>query len=323
MLAAFKRNNLLQILFILIAVILLWVKAFLSPAGMAVEHYFSPLYGLLHDLLSSCPKVAAALALLLIVVEGVWLNLIMSYNKLGDTNWLMPTLLFILAMGWQGGSLTLTPMTVAWLPLLAAASQLLSRGDTSLGVSRNFNAAFLVGIATMCYLPAVVFVVPFLLSFVSYKAYRWRDLVVAILGLTAPLLLLVVYAFLTDKLEYYLILFRHDIVDMHIVTDTSDMADIVSNILFILILLWAFLSQLMSLGDTTIQHRINTVVFMLPLTAALLMLPYGTVFVVDTQGAALPFAFLVSNLLAIKRKHSWINELVFCIILLGCLLANA
>ena len=59
------------------------------------------------------------------------------------------------------------------------------------------------------------------------------------------------------------------------------------------------------------------------LTAALLMLPYGTVFVVDTQGAALPFAFLVSNLLAIKRKHSWINELVFCIILLGCLLANA
>lgn len=322
MLKAFRHNTLLQLLVILLITVILWMKAFVVPVEMRPIHYFSPIYTLLQSFLIHLPRLASAIALLLILVEGIWLNIILSNNKLTKINWLMPTLLFILAISWSNESATLSPMILASLPLLAAVTQLLASGNTNLEVDRNFNAAFLLGIATLCYFPVAAYIVPFFLVIVTYKSYHWRDIIVAILGITAPIFLMLIYSFLTDKLEYYYILFIHDIVDVHFNFDTSNLVGVVTNIIFIMILLWALFSQFSTINDTTIQQRINTIIFTLPLVAILLMLPYDNIFTINTQFAAIPFAFISNNLLATERKRLWINELLFWIILLTPLASN-
>lgn len=321
MLKAFKNNTILQIVVTLIATIILWSGSFISPVGMLPERFFSPLYGLFHSLLAHLPRLATAIALLLIFVEAIWFNIILSNTKLAKINWLMPSLLFILAMSWQQDNITLTPMLLAWLPLLAAINQLLSSGNTSLEFHRNFNATFFIGIAILCYLPVAVYIIPFFLVFVSYKSYHWRDFIIALMGFTAPLFVLVLYAFLTDKLDYYVILFLHDIVNVNLHFNLSNVVDIITNVFFIIILFWAMFSQLFSNIDNTIQVRINSTVIIFPLVAALFMLMYDSIFVVNTQLLAIPFTYFVSNLLATTRKRLWINELTFAIILLAPVIA--
>lgn len=306
----------------LLAATLLWVGAFITPVAMEPERYFSPIYGLVYSLLASTPRLASAVALLIVIFEAIWLNIILFNNKLNKVNWLMPALMFILVISWQSRNLTITPMLLAWLPLLAAMRQLLSSGNTSLGVDHNFNASFLIGIAALCYLPLTVFVIPFFFLFISYKSYHWRDFIVALMGLGGPLFLLVVYAFLCDKLDYYFILYCHDIINIHIAFNLNSTADIVSNVVFFIILFWVLFSQLFSINDSTIQQRINTVVLLLPLVAALLILPYDTLFTVNTQFTAVPFAFLSSNFLATDHKRRWINDTLFVILLLTPIASN-
>ena len=260
--------------------------------------------------------------MVLILTEGIWLNVILTSNKLCKVNWLMPTLLFVVAMGWNLEHTSITPIMIETLPILAAISQLLTSNGTVLEVDHNFNAAFFIGIAIMCYLPVAVFIVPFFFVFVTYKSYHWRDFIVAILGITAPAIILFTYAFLTDKLDYYFILIRHDILNVGLYISSQGVADIVKNIIFILILLWALLSQISTLNDSTIQQRINTVLFILPLLGAILMLPYDKLFTIDTQPTALVFAFIGSNLLAADRKHAWMNEVLFWIIIITPIVVN-
>ena len=317
MLKAFRQNSLLQIIVILLVIALLWLRAFVDPTPMHSEHYFSPIYELLLGILQPFPQICNVVTILIIIIEAVWLNLILANNKLNKANWLMPTLLFVLAACWRPDQMTLSPALFTGLPILAAINQMLTRGNTTLEVDRVFNAAFCFGIAILCFLPNIVFVVPLIFVLVTYKLYRWRDHIVAILGITAPAFLLFFYAFLTDRLDYYIILIRHDIVNIQLAANTSSIVDMVTNAVFIILLLVSLFSQLSTLNDKTLQHRINTIILILPLIATLLLLPYDSLFTINTQFATIPFAFLTANYLATDRKRKWINDILFSIIILA------
>lgn len=317
MLKSFRQSSLLQIIVILLVTAILWLRAFVDPSPMATEHYFSPIYSLIQGLLATSPRLCTAITLVLIIFEAVWLNIILASNKMNKANWMMPTLLFILAISWRPEQLTLSPILLAWIPILAATTQMLTKGNTTLEVDRIFNAAFCIGVASLCYLPTIVFVIPLLLVFITYKLYRWRDFIVALLGIAAPIFILFIYAFLADKLDYFIILIGHDIVNLRFSTNDADIADIITNIFFIFILLASLFAQLSSLNDKTIQQRINTIIFILPLVATLLLLPYDSLFTVNTQFAAIPFAFLTANFLATERKRKWINETLFWLIIIA------
>ena len=207
MLRLFKQSAPVQIAAIIIAAALLWVRAFIEPIPMAAEYHFAPIYTLFYSWLNMTPRLASAVALLFVMAEGLWLNIILVEFKAAKPNSLMPTLLYLLAMSWNSHCLTITPMLLVNIMVIASFSQLLSNGATSLNVSRNFNAAFCIGLAALCYMPALSYVVPFLFIFIIYKLYRWRDIVVSLLGVIAPSLVFFTYAFLKDRLQTHV--FRH------------------------------------------------------------------------------------------------------------------
>lgn len=318
MLRLFKQGTLGQVIVIIAAALLLWWRAFVWPVEVKGVDFFSPLYELLCGWTMAAPRLASAVALLLILGEGAWLNLMLTNHKMTRINSLMPMLLYLVAMSWNSELLTLTPLILVNAMVLLACSQLLSDGSTSLSVDRNFNASFFIGLMALCYLPALWYIVPFLFVFVVYKLYRWRDVVVSVFGLIAPSVILFTYAFLSDRLDYYLILIWHDIVAMNPHWVTLPFWKMLPTLLFVLLLTAALMKQLGTLNEGTVHHRINTGVLTLPLTAWVVMLMYSEWFPLDTQSVAVPFSFLVTFFLMTERKREWIGEVMIWLLLVCC-----
>ena len=297
MIRLFKQSTLGQILVILLTAMLLWVKAFITPVDTAVCNYFSPIYGFVFGWLSHLPRLATALALLLTLVEGAWFNLILTNHKMTKANSLMPMLLYVVAMSWNYELLTMTPMLLVNALVLASCSQLLSDGTTSLTVGHNFNASFCIGLMALCYLPSLCYFVPF------------------------SSIILFTYAFMCDKLDYYLILIQYDLLNFNFHFESISFWRLLPTLVFLLILVAALFRQLGSIGDNIVHQRINTGIVILPLIASILLTSYTKFQPLDTQSYVIPFSFLVTRFLMAERKRHWVNETLIWLVLI-CALVN-
>ena len=321
MVKLFRQSGVGQIMVIFLAIVILWVPAFITPVSVKPSEFFSPLYELDYRLVFSLPRIASAIALLLIVAEGIGLNVMLYNHKMIPANTLMPMLIYIIAMSWSRDLLTVTPILFVNMMMMPICHQLLSDGTTKLGFERNFNSAFCIGLASLFYLPALCLVVSFLFVFIIYKLYRWRDIIIAILGLIAPYIVLLTYAFLADKLDYFMILIRHDISNMELTFDFSNTMATISCSVFLLLLLMALFHQFGAQSENVNSQRINTSIMMLPLIAGVLMTMYTCMFPFDTQLMALWYAFLVTLLILADRKRKWISEVMIWVFVL-CAIIN-
>lgn len=321
MIRLFKFSTFGQVIVIILTALLLWVRAFIHPVEPQLSEMFAPLYEVVYGWLSEMPRLASALALIMIIVEGVWLNLMLYNNKLIGANNLIPTFLYLIAMSWGYTQLTITPVLFVNLCILATIKQLFSHSNMTLDVERNFNASFLIGLASLFYLPAIVYIIPFIFVFVLYKLYRWRHIAVSITGFIAPSIILLTYAFLSDKLQYYLYLIGHDIASVHVVWQQCPTWTTIFNILYIAMLTIMTLKVLASSGDKVMNQRINTGILTLPILACIAILFYMKLFPVDTQASAIVFAFVASSFFLADRKRKWIGEVVLWILVL-CSIIN-
>ena len=321
MLRLFKQNTIGQILVIVLTAIVLWAKAFIEPVQPSASLFFSPIYELVYGILCDVPRLASAIALLLVLMEGLWLNLILVNHKMTKAHSLMPLLLYVAVMSWDASMLTITPMLLVNIAILAACSQLLSDGSTTLATERNFNASFFIGIAALCCMPAAWYILPYIFVFIVYKLYRWRNIVVSILGLIAPFIVLFLYAFLSDKLDYYLILIWHDLKTLQLhITDIS-LWNVLPTVVLLLMVAASLLKQLGSMGDSTVHHRINTGIMSLPLLCAAILAFYSHHTLFDIQALAIPFGFLGTRYFLADRKRHWVGEIMIWLFLL-CTLIN-
>ena len=321
MLRLFKQNTIGQILVIVLTAIVLWARAFIEPVRPSASLFFSPIYELVYGLLCNVPRVASAIALLLVLMEGLWLNLILVNHKMTKAHSLMPLLLYVAVMSWDTSLLTVTPMLLVNIAILAACSQLLSDGSTTLGTERNFNAAFFIGLAALCCMPAAWYVLPYIFVFIVYKLYRWRNAVVSLLGLIAPFIVLFFYAFLSDKLDYYLILIWHDLKTLHLhIVDVAPWSVLPTAVLLLMIAA-SLLKQLGSIGDSMVHQRINTGIMSLPLLAAAMLAFYSHDTLFDIQALAIPFGFLGTRFFLAERRRQWTGEVMIWLFLL-CALIN-
>lgn len=320
MLRLFKQSAPVQIAAIIIAAALLWVRAFIEPVPMAPEHHFAPIYWLFYSWLSMSPRLASAVALVFVVAEGLWLNIILVDHKAARANSLMPTLLYLLTMSWNAADLTITPILLVNIMVIAAFSQLLSGGATSLSASRNFNAAFCIGLAALCYMPALSYILPFLFVFIIYKLYRWRDVVVSLLGLVAPSIVFLTYAFIKDRLQYDLILISHDFLDVNIMWNRTPVVETICAVVFVVIFVLALLYTLTNMNEKMIQQRINNGVISLPILAAIVIMLMSRITPLNTQLLAPTFAFTASHYLYADRKKAWIGEAIFWTIVVASII---
>ncbi len=318
MLKLFAQNSIGQAFILLIVTLLLWAKGFFMPVAMPLQDGFAPLYSLLYNWLSPHSLLSTILALLLVLVEGIWLCTLLYNHKMLPCNTFLPLLFFLIAMSYHHSMLTLTPMLICNLFILLCSQQLLHGENKNLPPERIFNTTLFISIATLFYMPAILLLVPFFIIVTTYQLYRWRDWVVMLLGFIAPYILLVTFYYLTDRVDYMLYLMGNDFAHIQFSWQQVDLLHTIADVFIILLMTWSILSKLGTTQEGTTDFRRQSTIMLTPALGALLMLFCAVCFPFNTQLFAIPFSFAASLLfLNAKRQHWLYNTLLVIAIVFG------
>jgi hypothetical protein len=320
MLKVFKQNGNGQILFLFVAVALLWTKGFISPPAPQMQDGFAPLYELCYNWLHPYPYIATIGALLLTLVEGVWLCVMLYNNKMLPSSTFLPVLFYFIAMSYHHGALTLTPMLMCNFFILLGIQQLLRGESKNLPPERIFNTTLSIGMATLFYMPAVTLLLPFLVVVTIYQLYRWRDWVVMLLGFIAPYIVLGTYYYMTDYVDYMLYLMGNDIAHLQFTWHHTTPLHTIADISIMTLIVWCLLSRIGTGQEGTTDFRRQSAIVLMPILGSILMLFFDACFPLNTQLFAIPFTFAATMyFLSVKRRFWLCDVIIISIVIFGAL----
>lgn len=325
MIKLFSKNMALQVLLILAAIALFWGRALAAPQPMPEGDAI--LYHLLRQALAEVPLLAAIIAMLLVLAEGVLLNLVLANAALVPQTSLLPTLLYVVAA--SASATTLTPTLLVNAILIACLYRLMLHGTPlTLPTSRICSVTALIGIASMISLPAAAFILTYLLIVVNYRLYGWRDWAAMLLGLAAPYIMLVVIMMFTGDLDEWwrqsIELFGNFGVFMGQTTTIKLVADLVLTA----IMLMALFAMLGQLNEKTVIIQKNALSVILFVVGGIAVLFYTQMIPIEPALFAIPFALCGTHLmlpakqLAIghKKRRTWVYDTLFLTTIISAIL---
>lgn len=327
MIKLLQRNMALQVVLILAVLILLWLRPLtLSPAMDGGDHP-AILYSLLCQWFASLPRLAVVIAMLLVLAEGIMLNLLLANVNLVSQSSLLPTLLYIVAM--SAGATTLTPLVLVNAALIACLNQLMLRGTLlTISLSKACGATLLIGIASLFYQPAALLILSYLLIAANYRLYSWRDWAVMILGFAAPYLMLILVLFMTDSLAGWWQQTLASLIPSLQLGSTS--LPSVASIVLAGIFLWSILLLLGRMSERPVLWQRNASTVLLCSVGALGMMFFSTLIPIRIALFAIPFCFSTNRMLTSafetatgfgrKRQRLWIYDSLLVLILIAAFL---
>ena len=307
----FSQSILLQIAVILAVTMLLWGGSLAAPPSMSADGG-GVLYGIVARWLVGAPLAAVIVAMVLVVAEGLWLNLLLVDHSLTPQNSLLPTLLYIVCM--SAPATTLTPMVLAAAPLIACIRQLLLKGTLlTISTGRSCAATAMIGLASLFYLPAAIMIVGYMLAAINYRLYGVKDWAVLFLGFLAPYVLLATVLMFTDGLESW----WQGVVDTFAAmsVNVGDFTTLqgVGNAALLAALLAGVVSVWSLSGERTVVWQKNAVTILSYIVGGAVMLLTTQIFTADLQVLAIPFAFCATCLLSPptrsmrrRKRHEWL-----------------
>lgn len=329
MLKLFRNSIALQALLILAVLLLLWMRSLIAPPAMVAAPTDGILYTLLLPLLANAPRAAVIIAMLLVLIEGVLLNVLLSNTGLVPQTTLLPTLLYVIFL--SAPATTLTPMIFVAAALIGCAWQLSLKGTLlTIPTSRICSVTAIIGLSTLFYLPALAFIVSYLLVATSYRLYNWRDITTMILGFLAPYLLLVTILYLTDGLADWWSVTAASLGDITMRVVPTAGLPLTANIVLVLIFIVSLFALWFHIGEHPVMWQKNASTVMLVSVGSIVMLFYTRLLPVDLAFFALPFALCGTHLLMpslcrpsasrSRKQRLWVYDLLLVLIIAAAFL---
>lgn len=185
----FKQTYQTQIVFTIVAGILLWLLAMVYPIAPKLDPSFSALGTWITH--TSAEWYFAPLALVMLLLEGAILSIITGrYKILGLTN-LLPAFLYVLLMSYSSSLLTLSNAVVSnFFVILFLQSVIYNQGKKE-SYLIWFNASLFAGMAILINPGNVILLLLLWISLITYQVYSLREWIISVLGI------LVVFMFYT------------------------------------------------------------------------------------------------------------------------------
>ncbi|MEI7898038.1 MAG: DUF6427 family protein [bacterium] len=317
----FKSSFFIQYLVIGIIGLSLWLSAFLNPPGMPLPEGPVPLYALLYNWLHDMPFLSTLIGFCLVLTETYWLTRILSHHELVLKNSSLSALVFVVMMSFLPGQLTLNPINIALAFMILILHHLLISYNKPEHLDRIFAAGFFTAIASMFYLPFVLWFVFVVISFLVFRAGNWRAWMAAIIGLITPVLYLSAWYFWQDefirKAMEFPVFFSHIMVfpnPFH--TDFY----ILCGLMVILALWGIFLFQ--TGPEKTVEIRIKTNIMLWTLVFTLLSFIYSGEMAIFHPALAMPALAMVITGTLIGLKKARMAEILLLVYFMGVLLNN-
>lgn len=308
----FKKNYFNQYLLIFFLSILLWVGAFIAPQPIQDTLSYSFLYEYVYNLLLPFPFISVLLAYIIIVLQGLFFNTILVKHKLISSTTLLPMFVYIFVF--SSSTQTITPILLSNIFVLLALNNLLDCENISKSQDKIFRASALVSIAILFYFLSIYYLLLIILVIIEYKIYYWREWVTAFLGFTLPLILVLIYCFLTDSLMNFVNSFFNDVLTPIFVFDFNSWLSIVFGLLFILIFSAASFNFFVSMRDNVVAYRTKSSIILYIVLVAFLMSIYSIVFPLPMQLYVIPFSYFIGNCITRHKGKETMCDIVLIVL---------
>jgi len=328
MLNLFRKNMAVQVLLIVVAWVVLWLQPLITPPPMTADaNTDGVLYSLLVNWLSGVPRLAVIIAMILVLAEGMLLNILLSDIGLVPQTTLLPTLLYIILM--SAPATTLTPMVPVSALLIGCTYLLMLRGTLlTIPTSRICSATALIGLCSLFYLPALAIFVSYLFVAISFRLYNWRDIVALLLGLLAPYVLLVIILFMTDGLAEWWSATAASLGGFAFHFRPTGTLSMIANIVLALVGLASVIMLWSKLGEHPVLWQKNASTVMLLTVGGIIMLFYSSLMPIAHSFFAIPFALCGTHMILPKRnvgiigrrkQRLWVYDVIFILTFVAAL----
>jgi hypothetical protein len=296
--------------------IVLWGLGVIHLPQMPPPEGPVPLYELLYSWLSGFPYVAISIGFILVIIQAVWINYIVSQHDLVPHNTSLAALLFLLFISLLPSYLTLTPVNISTIFLLFILRAILAAYNQPDPIELIYTAGFFVALSSFFYLPSLLFYGFLLIFFIVYRSLKWREWVSSLIGLATPLLYLVVIYFLTDRLDDLFSMYSEFFKQYKLFIPSIAWNEWVQFGILSLLLLLGLWDTFRYIGDKTVELRKKTIVLLWMLIWILITIFYSNSVTLFHPGLlSIPLAVFVTNFFMHLRKPKYFEFLLWVLLL--------
>lgn len=196
---------------------------------------------------------------------------------------------------------------VIWINFLLVfvLSNLMRLPHVSNTIPVIFNAAFLIGVASLFYSQLVFLVLIIWVSVIIHRIVTWRNLVVTIIGIVLPyFLLLILFFAMNILLEESYVLFNSLQIDTKIVFMT-DPVEIAISVILLTIIIISVIGVANRIPGKNINLRRNLIITFFYLAIVFLILLVSSKSLVSTILLSIPSALLIGHWLSSVKRTRW------------------
>ena len=312
----------IQYLAIGIIGILLWSHAFIEPPGMPAPDGPVPLYSLVYTLLHGSPLAATIIGFILTLLSAFLLNRLLTQNEVILKNSSLSALIFIALMSYFPFLLTLHQLSIASFILLMILERLYKSYSKSESLELTYVAGFLIGIASLFYLPFILFFLFLLISFIIFRNIDWHEWVGSFIGLATPYIFLSVYYFWFDKWMSKAHEYQRFFMISFDPAPFREPAFLILSSVVLVLLIFGMITGLSRLSEKTIEIRKKTILLIWLIPVMILSIFFSaSLLKYHLLISFITLSELLSVYLLKIRKTFW-PELIFVGILVVLLLNN-
>ncbi|MFN8286959.1 MAG: DUF6427 family protein [Chitinophagales bacterium] len=204
MLNFFKSNNPAVVIFYLLYLILFRVCLWFVPVDASFAfNYHEPLstllFGALQSLGAAFPLVSTITAATLTFIQALLINGMVNDNKITNRKNYLGGLFYIIYISFFPQNLFLSPALIATTFLVLATSKIFGLIKKDKNHGDVFDVGFLVSLSTLFYFPSVAFMLFAYVGLGTVRPFIYREWVIMLLGMIAPVFLCFTIYYFTDR----------------------------------------------------------------------------------------------------------------------------
>lgn len=312
------------LLFIPFLVLLLWIQTFFEELTVQHISHPMPLYKFIKDLLENQYFILQPLiAIILICVEALFFNYIISKHEVLNKQTNIPALIYCLFMSFSPSLLFLHPIIFVNGIFLIITDNMLSLYKSTKPFKQVFDIGFLIGIsAFLFYFPSILLIILVWLSLLILRPFAWREWVISLIGLLLSLFFISIYYFWNDKLYEF---WRDNIMNKFFWKYSTKFSletfETVLIVFFILLVLLSFIKLLLNFYKNITRHR-NYQKLMLSfiIISFLAILCSINIYAYHFSVLAIPVSVFISHYFIVTKKNWWVETLF--LMLLGGIIST-
>ncbi len=292
----FKKNYFFQLVLLVVLPLILWLPAFINPPQIITLGAMDmPLYNAMASGLSPYRELCTILAFVIMALGALALNYIFVYYELTRKNSYFPAFVYMLLFSCDYRLMTISSVLFANTIMIVAIKMFLQCYNKNEGLDQIFLTAFLGALSSLFFAPYILFMIWIWVGLLNFKIYKWRPIIVSILGMILPYLILMIIYYLENRLDLVISFFPQHFA---VIPDTNVMTQPIQVVYmaYMLILVVAavyFVLNYKNNQKLSVRKRISTMVLLLVFS----LLPFA--YCLATPVMSLVFAPSVAFVLTI------------------------